>query len=221
MDVFEDCIKKGRLKQTEPDIESAARELETAKGELERARQAYVQGRWEDVITQSYFAVHRCARAAINSRGYRDTNLYGLLAGIDRLFVEGHQLPEGTSKRISEAKDIKDSVYNGGRAGAREARTLLIFALELGKAVFGLLKLPGFESETIDTTLPERPDPQRSRPVRDEGFPRPDASPRTHFPSGEFRRPRFNQGNQGNPPSWRTPGEDDNTRWRPGYRAAR
>lgn len=217
MDVFSDCIKKGRLKQIEPDVESAARELDTSKGELERARQAFVQGRWEDVITQSYFAMHRCARAAINSLGYRDTNLYGLLAGIDKLLVEPGQLPAGTSKRISEAKDIKDSVYNGGRAGMREARTLLGFALELAKAVFGLLKLPGFEAESIDTALPERPDPQRQpRPPRDS-YPRNDAPRQDRFPGGEFRRPRYGQNSQ----AWRTPGSDDDMRWRPGYRAAR
>ena len=219
MDVFADCLKKGRLKEMEPDIEGAARELETCKGELERARQAYIQGRWEDVVTQSYFAMHRCARAAINSRGYRDTNLYGLLAAIDKLYVEQNHLPEGTSKRISEAKDIKDSVYNGGRAGPREARTLLIFALDLAKAVFGLLKLPGFDADAIDTALPERVDPQRAAP-RAEGSPRGDSYPSRlpdRYPNGDLRRqPRHNQGS-----SWRTPGDSDSSRWRPGYRAAR
>lgn len=222
MDVFADCLKKGRLKAVEPDIEGAARELETSRGELERARQAYVQGRWEDVITQSYFAMHRCARAAINSRGYKDTNLYGLLAGVERLFVEPGHLPEGTGKRISEAKDIKDSVYNGGRAGPREARTLLVTALEMAKVIFGLLKLPGFDGEAIDTTLPERVDPQRSgpRPDRDaqprsneSGFTRPD-----RYANGELRRPsRFSQAN-----SWRTPGSSSEaTRWRPGFGGSR
>ncbi|MFH1144137.1 MAG: hypothetical protein V1774_06305 [Candidatus Eisenbacteria bacterium] len=232
MDVFADCLKKGRLKQVEPDIEGAARELETCKGELERARQAYGQGRWEDVITQAYFAMHRCARAAINSRGYRDTNLYGLLAGIDKLFVEPGQLPQGTAKRISEAKDIKDSVYNGGRAGGREAKNMLILALELAKSVFGLLKLPGFDSEAIDTNLPERVDPQRGRPARSEDSPRAEGPPhgesyprstegslsRDRYPNGDYiRRPRSGPGGSS---SWRSSG-DDNPRWRSGNRAAR
>lgn len=225
MNVFEDCLKKGRLKKIEPDIERAARELETAKGELERGRQAYAHGRWEDVVTQSYFAMHRCARAAINSRGYRDTNLYGLLAGLEELFVKTEQLPEGTGKRISEAKDVKDTVYNGGRASIRDARPMLLLAQNLAKAVFGLLKLPGFEADSVEVGLPDRPDPQRGgQPMSNAGnFER-----QPNFNRGPgYRRDRgpnrFGCNRSGGPgrSSWMPPGTEDDSRWRPGYRAAR
>jgi uncharacterized protein (UPF0332 family) len=230
INIFEDCLKKGRLKKIEPDIERAAKELETAKGEIERGRQAYVHGRWEDVVTQSYFAMHRCARAAINSRGYRDTNLYGLLAGLEHLFVESGQLPKGTGKRISEAKDLKDTVYNGGRASIREARPMLLLAQNLVKATFEMLKLPGFESESIEVGIPERPDPQRSgQPASNEGnfsrevnYNRDPNANRSGFNRGSGAN-RFGRGGatgRGRS-SWSPSGTDDDSRWRPGYRAAR
>jgi len=219
VNIFEDCVKKGRLKKIEPDIERAARELETAKDELERGRHAYTHGRWEDVVTQSYFAMHRCARAAVSSRGYRDTNLYGLLAALEHLFVEPGQLPEGTGKRISEAKDIKDSVYNGGRASIREARPMLLLAQNMAKAVFGLLKLPGFDANSIEAGIPERTDPQRGgQPSSNEGsFNREPNYNRDRDPSRFGHGGASGHGRSSRPPS----GTSDDSRWRPGYRAAR
>jgi uncharacterized protein (UPF0332 family) len=167
MDVFQDCLTKGRIKQIEPDVNLAAKELETARDELQRGRAGFVAGRWDETVTQAYFALHRCARAAIASRGYKDTNLYGLLIALDHLFVEPGLLPATTSRQIRQAKDIKDSVYESRRASFTEARQVLQWSQDLAKAVFARLALPGFEATEIDTTLPEatgsRP-PQSSAP---------------------------------------------------------
>lgn len=162
MDPFEDCVKKGRLKAIEPDAERVASELERAREELERARACYVNGNWDEATMQSYFAMYRCARAAINSRGYRDTNLYGLCHGLQRLFIDPEGLSGETVKRIREAKDVKDAVYSGHRASPRSARNLLAWALELAKGVFSRISLPGFDADAIELALPEPPDHERT-----------------------------------------------------------
>jgi uncharacterized protein (UPF0332 family) len=151
---FESCLAKGRLKQIEPDAERVAKELETAKEELERARTAFIARRWDEVVTQSYFAMTRLARAAVNSRGYRDTNLYGLLTALEHLLVEKGDLRKETTADIREAKDLKDSVYAGRRAQGRDARQLLVAAHLLAKQVFAMLSLPGFEDLEIPTEAP-------------------------------------------------------------------
>lgn len=155
MDPFEDCLTKGRLKKIEVDVERVAAELETARDELTRARSCYVGGNWGEAATQAYFALFRTARAAINSQGYRDTNLYGLLAGVRKLFVETEKLPAKFIDSIRDAKDIKDVIYEGGRATRGDARQVLGWALGFVKAVLGLLALPGFDAESIDSALPE------------------------------------------------------------------
>lgn len=155
MDVFEDCVAKGRLKQIEVDVERIASELSTAKDELTRARACYIGGNWGETATQAYFALYRTARAAINSQGYKDTNLYGLLAGLRKLFVETDKLPAKFVDYIRDGKDIKDVVYEGGRATRSDARLMLGWASYFVKAVFGMLSLPGFEATEIDTSLPE------------------------------------------------------------------
>lgn len=159
MKAFENCLARGRLKAIEPDAERVANELEKAKEELERARAAYLRSNLDETVTQAYFAMSRCARAAINSRGYRDTNLYGLLIGIEHLFVESEEFPRAVIKQIRDAKDAKDAVYNGHRASGHAARNALQWSLLLAKEVFTRLALPGFDAEGMETTLPESPEP--------------------------------------------------------------
>jgi uncharacterized protein (UPF0332 family) len=171
MAAFEDCLAKGRLKKIEPDIEKVAHELATAKEELERARSSIASGNWNDTAMQSYFAMTRCARAAINARGYRDTNLYGLEVGLKRLFVETGELPDTIGKQIRDAKDVKDAVYNGRRATPDEARRLLGWMQTFAKAVFARLALPGFDAEEVPTNIPEPVDPQRSSNASSEREP--------------------------------------------------
>jgi len=166
VDPFDDCVAKGRLKKIEPDAERVAKELDTAREELERARSCYLGGNWDEAATQAYFALYRCARAAVNSKGYRDTNLFGLCAAVQKLFVDADELPRDTVRQIRDGKDVKDAVYDGHRANRGQARTLLQDALVIGKTVFTRLALPGFDAGEIETTIPEPADPPRERSPR-------------------------------------------------------
>ncbi len=166
MGPFEDCVRKGRLKQTEPDAERIASELGTAKEELDRARSCYLGGNWDEAVTQAYFCMYRCARAGINARGYRDTNLYGLCAAVQKLLVEPGEVDAETVKRIRDAKDIKDAVYDGHRASPHSARNLLQWAQVLAKVVFGKVALPGFDAAEIDVAIPEPPGHSRTHTSR-------------------------------------------------------
>jgi uncharacterized protein (UPF0332 family) len=183
MDPFQDCINKGRVKQIEPDVNLAAKELETAREELQRARAGFSAGRWDETVTQGYFALHRCARAAIASHGYKDTNLYGLLVALEHLFVTPGLLPPATTRQIRQAKDVKDSVYDNRRATFHEARQVLQWSQDLAKAIFIRLALPGLDGALIDTTLPEAPARNTgsrwgSRDRGDDAAPRREGPPR-------------------------------------------
>lgn len=163
MDSFEQCLARGRLKAIEPDAELIASELNTALAEYERARTCYVSGNWDETATQAYFAMYRCARAALNARGYRDTNLFGLCVGLERVFLVPEGLPLAVIKQLRDAKDIKDAVYSGHRATAQHARSLLQWAQGFARTVFARVRLPGFDPTSIDISLPEPPDPARGR----------------------------------------------------------
>jgi uncharacterized protein (UPF0332 family) len=159
---FENCIARNRLKPIEPDPEMMAGELAKATEELERARSGYLARKYRDSVTQAYFAMLRSARAGLNARGYRDTNLYGLCIGIEELWVETGDLGKNVIDQLRKAKDVKDSAYNGYPISQEQAKALLVWSQDLGREIFGRLALPGFDAEAIPTGLPVPPDHEQS-----------------------------------------------------------
>jgi hypothetical protein len=153
----------------------------------------------------------RCARAAVNARGYKDTNLYGLQIALEHLFIEPGELDKAITKQIRDAKDVKDAVYSGRRSSPYESKQMLMWAQKFAKFVFGRLALPGFDGEQIPIDIPEpAPPPPRDvtsiddgqqamgvgePPRRSEWRPRSDLGPRQDRPHHDpNRQPDFNRG---------------------------
>lgn len=143
MDPFDDCLNKGRLRAVEPDPDTIMSEMLVAREELGRARSRSNERRYEDCLVQSYFAMFRAAKALLRKRGYKDTNLYSLLVGLRKLYVETGDLEAHHVSMLSSGKEQKDLVYEGARCSPRDTRALLRNSeVFLGKAV----KLLGLES---------------------------------------------------------------------------
>ncbi|MFH1143799.1 MAG: hypothetical protein V1774_04575 [Candidatus Eisenbacteria bacterium] len=174
MDRFADCIAKGRLKKIEPDPEKVAGELRSAVGELERSRARFRGGIWDEATTLAYFALYRASRAALLSKGFMDTNLYGLCTGLEQLLIAPGELPSEVVVQLREGKSIKDSVYSGGRSSRSEAQQMLGWALPVVRRVLTLLSLPDLDPSKVDPELPE----PRVRPHGDRRPPEEDPSPR-------------------------------------------
>jgi uncharacterized protein (UPF0332 family) len=143
LDAFEACIRNGRLKPFEATSEGLAKEMTTALDELKKAHVLYRDGRYEDTVVQAYFSMYRSAKSLLLAGGYRDTNLYSLVAGVRRLYAQPGALDERLLELLKEAKDLKDLVHEGARAGKKEARRLLEGASRLMARACELLSLPG------------------------------------------------------------------------------
>jgi len=154
LDRFDDCLAKGRLKKTQPDLSLVAAEIRLALKELERARSRYANGNWGDVTTQSYFALYHAARAGLLSRGYVDTNFYGLCAGVERLYVGPGHLPASVLNDLREAKSRKDLVYHGSNSSATESRQAMEWAQDFARRMLSALSLDGFDPSEIDRPSP-------------------------------------------------------------------
>jgi uncharacterized protein (UPF0332 family) len=169
LDLFEDCLRKGRLKRIDPDSQVLEQEARTTLRELERCRQRLACGAWDDALTQAYFAYYHAAHTLLLAQGYADTNVFGLCAGLMRLLVEPGRLPAEAVTRLREAKDQKDILYEGGlRASADEARDMAIAAVAFVRQVLTMLALPGFPPDGVPTSLPALK-LRRHRPRRHQG----------------------------------------------------
>jgi len=162
LDRFEDCLKKGRLKPTEATAQLVSETIRSALAELERGRSRHAAGAYDDALTQGFFAAYRSAQAALRSRGYRDTNMYGLCAGLQHLFVEPGLLIAESVARLSQAKDMKDLVYEGGvRATVQEAHDMVLWAAAFVRRILEILAIPEFDPGKIEVSLPP---PRQRRP---------------------------------------------------------
>ncbi|MBU1700496.1 MAG: HEPN domain-containing protein [Candidatus Eisenbacteria bacterium] len=192
MDPFEDCIKKGRLKPVEPDIDEIKKEILTAEEELTRARTCFAEKRFEDCLVQSYFAMFRSARTLIRKKGYRDTNMYSLLTGLKKLFVEPEELERHLVDVLSLAKEQKDLVYEGARCHFQDTQAILRNSEVFCNRVRELLAIPD---------LPPIP-PMEEIELEDE-------PPQPNF--DDFQRP-IDRGDRDFPPARRSPGREGNER---------
>lgn len=143
MDAFDACIRNGRLKPFEATEEALVKEINTSLEELQKARSFFKDGRYEDTVIQAYFGMYRSAKALLLSGGYRDTNLYSLVAGVTRLFVTPGAIDPKLIDLLKIAKDQKDLVYEGARCGRKDTRVILTSAERLITRAIELLALPG------------------------------------------------------------------------------
>jgi uncharacterized protein (UPF0332 family) len=190
LDPFEDCLKKGRLRPVEPDIESIKSEILIAHEELSRAQTRCCERRYEDCLVQSYFAMFRAARALLRHKGYKDTNLYSLIVGLRRLYVDTGDLEPNLVNMLSSGKEQKDLVYEGARCNPRDTRALLRNSEVFFGVAVGLLGL--------ENLVPARPAPED----RADGWGRAD-SPDHRRDRGDWdRRSRApqNRKDEGRPP---------------------
>jgi uncharacterized protein (UPF0332 family) len=143
LDAFDACIRNGRLKPVETSEDQLIKEIKTALDELAKARSCFRDGRFEETIVQSYFAMYRSAKSLLLSGGYKDTNLYSLIAGVNRLYAAPGALAPDLIELLKIAKDQKDLVQEGARCGRKDTRVILDAAERLVSRAVELLALPG------------------------------------------------------------------------------
>jgi uncharacterized protein (UPF0332 family) len=153
VDAFDSCLRNGRLKRIEADPEKIDKEIRTAISELSRARACFADGDDPECVIQSYFAMNRILRALLQRSGYRDTNLYSLLAGLERVYVQDGRMENHLLEILKLAKDQKDLVQEGARCGRKETRLILSGAeeaMEVAREELEMGEIPELDLEPVD-----------------------------------------------------------------------
>lgn len=143
MDPFHTCVKNGRLVPEAAKRTELLREKKTAEQEQLRASSRFDEGRFADAVVQGYFASYRALRVALRLAGYRDTNLFSLLVGLDHLYVQTGKMDPELLDRLREGKEWKDLAQSSGRAERRQARLLVDAAVRAVRIVRDAFALGG------------------------------------------------------------------------------
>jgi uncharacterized protein (UPF0332 family) len=154
LDAFDSCILNGRLKPIEASEEALAKEVHTALEELQKARSCFRDGRLEEAVVQSYFAMYRSCKSLLLAGGFKDSNLYSLVAGINRLYVTPGAIDPELIDLLKIAKDQKDLVHEGARCGRKDTGVIVGAAEQLVIRACELLALPGIAPPE---PMPEEP----------------------------------------------------------------
>jgi uncharacterized protein (UPF0332 family) len=152
MVAFDACLRNGRLKRVEPDPVKLDQEIRTAISELRHARGSYADGDNEECAVEAYFAMSRTLRVLLVRLGYRDTSAHGLIAGLDRLYVQPGRMGHHLLEILKLAKNQKDHVQDGARCGRTEARLILSGAegaMEVARGELALGWIPELDSMNL------------------------------------------------------------------------
>lgn len=125
--VFENCLQRGKLLREEPNNDRIVHALAKALDEFIHGLEDYRNGYWERVTTHAYFSMLHATRAAIFSRGVRDTNFFSLLAALKHLFA-GDVLTEEELELFRLVKDAKEVIERGARIAQRDSSLYLATA---------------------------------------------------------------------------------------------
>ncbi|MEW6102181.1 MAG: HEPN domain-containing protein [Candidatus Omnitrophota bacterium] len=105
---YQDCLKKGKIKQFSRGKALISKELETATSDLERAKKTYADEDYKWATIQIYYAMFHSARALLYAKNLREHSHYCLIVAIKELYVVNKQLSVDLLEALQEAKDLRE-----------------------------------------------------------------------------------------------------------------
>ena len=126
---YDDCIKRGKIKPFSRGPALAAKEIEAAEADLNRAHKTHSEADYKWATIQS-------ARALLYTKSLREHSHYCLVAAIKSLYVETKIIPVRILEGFQQAKDLREEAdyYNRwSQAGCEKLIKLAKEFLEITK----------------------------------------------------------------------------------------
>ena len=124
---FEECLKKGRIKEFSQGFALAQKELKTAEQDLMDGKEGYERGKYKWATIQSYYAMFHAARALLYARNYREKSHHCLIIALKHLYVGTGKLSAYFVESLQKGKALReDSDYydDWSKVGSEEALKL-------------------------------------------------------------------------------------------------
>ncbi len=135
---FEECLKRGRIKEFSQGKALVQKELQTAERDLLDGKEGFEREKYKWTTIQSYYVMFHSARALLYAKNYREKSHHCLIIALRRLFVETGKLPAFFIEALQKGKALReDADYydDWSRTGSEEilklAKEFLIKAKEL------------------------------------------------------------------------------------------
>lgn len=106
---FNECLKRGKIKEFPKAQALFSKEIDTAKTDLETALDSIKRKNYKWATIQAYYSMFHSARALIFSRGYREKSHYCLIVAIKVLFVSEKLLDIRLVEALQMAKTLREN----------------------------------------------------------------------------------------------------------------
>ena len=139
MNDFVRCIKERRLTKIKPSKEMIQKEVESAKYDLERARNSLGEDDFKWAAVQSYYSMFHAAKAIILKRGYREKSHFCLIVALRELYVKEDRLNAEMVENLELCMSLRHEADYGLTYHQESAETALKYAEEFLNEVLNLI----------------------------------------------------------------------------------
>lgn len=128
---YDDCIKRGKIKPFSRGPALAAKEIEAAELDLNRAYKTYSEADYKWATIQIYYSMFHSARALLYAKSFREHSHYCLVAAIKTLYVDTKIIPVYILEGFQQAKDLREEADYYNRWSQSGCEKLIKLAKEL------------------------------------------------------------------------------------------
>jgi len=124
---FEECLKRGKIKEFSQGKALVQKELDTATRDLADGKEGSGRGKYKWSTVQSYYSMFHSARALLYAKNYREKSHFCLIIALNHLYVNPGILPAHFVEALQKGKALReDADYydDWSETGAEEALKL-------------------------------------------------------------------------------------------------
>lgn len=106
---FDECLKKGKIKEFSQGVFLASKEIRLAEEDLKSARGSFKEENYRWCVIQTYYSMFHSARALLYHKNYRERSHFCLGEAIRALYVEKGILDVFLIEALAEAKNLREA----------------------------------------------------------------------------------------------------------------
>lgn len=139
---FEDCLKKGKIKEFSRGKSLIEKEIESAEFDLSAAKESLKDKNYKWATIQTYYSMFHSARALLYNKNYREKSHYCLIQAIRTLYVEKGLVGHGLIEALQKAKTLREGADYYSEFSKEGADDLIEKAKEFLSKVKEILRTP-------------------------------------------------------------------------------
>ena len=105
---FEECLKRGRIKEFSQGKSLIQKELKTAEQDLTDGKEGFKREKYKWTTIQCYYAMFHASRALLYNKNYREKSHHCLIIALRHLYVMTGKLPSYFVEALQKGKALRE-----------------------------------------------------------------------------------------------------------------